>query len=394
MKLIPSPILRWFLWPALSALWLSQPGCSRPPATSPPPPKVTVAQPQIGTVTNWDEYPGHIEAVESVEIRPRVAGFIEAIHFTDGAEVRAGDLLIQIDAKPFQADLDRAQADRQKADTRLELARNDLKRAQELRGTKAISEEEYDARNKAAREAESSLASARAAEAAAQINLDYTRIKAPISGRIGRRLVTAGNLVQGGGMMPGTLLATLISVHPMYCYFDVDEQSFMRYRAQSNWCATPADADSRFPCEVGLADEQAFPHAGRLDFYDNEVNQKTGTIRMRCVLSNETRKLVPGMFARTRVPAGPTYSTWMVPAVAVGSDQGQKYVLVVNGDQMVESRPVKVDRQQGTLRAITEGLKAEDRVIVNGLMLARPGVRVEVVIPGSDAAGGTGASAH
>src|SRR5512141_1911077 len=211
-----------------AALLLS--ACSPPKPAAPPPPKVTVQAPQVATVTNWDEYPGHLEAVEMVEIRPRVAGYIESIHFQDGAEVKEGDLLFVIDPRPYQAELDRAKAQREQTETRLDLAKNDLKRVEGLRGTKAISEEEYDSRSKAVREAEAALVGAKAAESAMQINVDYTQIRAPISGRIGRRLVTPGNFVQVQGGGAASVLATIVRMDPMYCYFDVDERAFLDYR--------------------------------------------------------------------------------------------------------------------------------------------------------------------
>jgi RND family efflux transporter MFP subunit len=357
--------------------------CAPPKQVALPPPKVTVAQPQVGTVTNWDEYPGHLEAVESVAIRPRVSGYIESIHFEDGTEVKAGDLLFVIDSKPYQAGMDRAAAERLRSETRLELAKNDLKRAESLRGTKAISEEEYDTRNKAVREAEAALAATRAAETAARIDLGYTRISAPVTGRIGRRLVTPGNLVQGGGMVPGTVLATLVTMDPIYCYFDADEQSFLRYRKKGQ---ANSEQGSALACGLALVNEQDFPHKGRIDFVDNEVNERTGTIRMRGVFANADRALVPGMFAKVRVLAGLPTRTLLIPAAAVSSDQGQKFVMVVNQDSVVEPRPITVDRQHGALRAVSDGLKPEDRVVVNGLMMARPGTRVEVVAESSQGA--------
>jgi RND family efflux transporter MFP subunit len=359
--------------------------CTPPKPAAPPPPKVTVSQPQVMTVTNWDEYPGHIEAVESVEIRPRVSGYIDSIHFQDGAEVKAGDLLFVIDPRPYEAALGQSRAERQRAETRVELTRNDLKRAESLRGTKAISEEEYDSRSKAAREAEAALAATKAAEAAVQLNLDFTRIKAPIQGRIGRRLVTVGNLVQGGGPVPATLLATLISVDPVYCYFDADEPAFLRYRKNGETAAARGEQNISLACNLGLVNEEDFPHQGRVDFFDNQVDARSGTIRMRGVLANPGRTLVPGMFARVQVPAGPPAPVLLIPAVAVGFDQGNKYVLVVGKDSVVEARPVKVGRTHGPLRAVLEGLTTEDRVIVNGLMMARPGGKVEVVAAPSPA---------
>ena len=367
--------LQLLVIPIALAAWTS---CAPPKATAPMTPKVTVVQPHTAVVTNWDEFPAHIEAVEMVEIRPKVAGYIDSIHFEDGAEVKTGDLLFVIDPKPFQADLERAQAERQRAAIRADLTRNDLKRAESLKGTKAISDEELDTRSQAVREAEAALAATKAAEATAQLSLDYSRVKAPISGRIGRRLVTKGNLVQGGGMMPGTLLATLVSVDPVYCYFDADEPAFNRYRQRRGANATQAVS---IPCELALVGESGFPHQGQLDFFDNQVDAKTGTIRVRGTFANSNRALIPGMFAKARVLGGLPTEAMLVPAVAVGSDQGNKFVLVVNKDSVVEPRPVEVGRQHGAMRVVTKGLTPEDRVIVNGLMMARPGTKVEVVVP-------------
>lgn len=334
-----------------------------------PPPKVSVALPQTGAVQDWDEYPGHIEAVEMVEVKARVPGYLDSVHFKDGAEVKAGDLLFVIDPRPYQAELARAQAERKRAETRLELAKNDLQRATTLRASRAISEEEFDTRNKAVREAEAALAAARAAEDLAQLNLTYTRITAPISGRIGRRIVTAGNLVQVGGVTTPAL-AVIVSMDPIYCYFDADETAFLRYRARQ---------DASLSCELALVNEGGFRHKGRVDFFDNQVNPQTGTIRMRGVFANKDRALVPGLFAKVRVPAGPPAPTMLVPAVAVGSDQGNKFVLVVNKYDMVEARPVAAGRQHGAMIAVTQGLTPDDRVIVTGLVMARPGIKVEVV---------------
>ena len=363
----------WLL-PALCGAVLT--ACSPPKAAPLPPPKVTASQPQLATVTNWDEYPGHLDAVEMVEIRPRVAGYIDSIHFQEGTEVKAGDLLFVIDPRPYQADLDHAQAQRRQADTHLALVRSDLKRAEGLRGTKAISEEEYDSRSNAVREAEAALVAATANETTARINLDYTQIKAPISGKIGRRLVTTGNFVQlQGNGGSATVLATIVSVNPMYCYFDVEESAFLKYRSIAK--AAEANGGS-LACELALVNEEGFAHRGRLDFFDNQVNPQTGTIRLRAVFENGDRALVPGMFANVRVLAGPPEQTLVIPDVAVQSDQGYKFVFVANAEDKVETRSIKIGRAHGPLRAVVEGLKADDRVIVNGLKMLRPGAKVVV----------------
>ena len=357
--------------------------CSPPKAAPLPPPKVTVSPPQLATVTNWDEYPGHLDAVEMVEIRPRVAGYIDSIHFHEGTEVKAGDLLFVIDPRPYQAELEHAQAQRQQAETHVEWTRNDLKRAEGLRGTKAISAEEYDARSKAVLEAEAAVVAAKANETTARINLDYTQIKAPISGKIGRRLVTAGNFVQlQGNGGSATVLATIVSVNPIYCYFDVEESAFLKYRSITN---TAEANGGGLVCELALVNETGFAHRGRLDFFDNQVNPQTGTIRLRAVFDNADRALVPGMFANVRVMAGTPEQTLVVPDVAVGSDQGYKYVYVVNAEGVAQKRDITTGRAHGPMRAVLKGLTADDRVIVNGLMMLRPGTKVVVQTPESKA---------
>ena len=377
-----NPILKYLL-PILCAAALT--ACSPPKPAALPPTKVTAKPPQLATVTNWDEYPGHLEAVEMVEIRPRVSGYIDSIHFQEGTEVKAGDLLLVIDPRPYQAEVEQSQARRQQAETRLELVRSDLKRAEGLRGTKAISEEEYDSRNNAVREAEAALVAAKANGALARLNLEYTQIKAPISGKIGRRLVTAGNFVQlQGNGGSATVLATIVSVNPIYGYFDVEEGAFLKYRSIAKAAETNGGS---LTCELALVNEEGFAHRGRLDFFDNQVNAQSGTIRLRAVFDNEDRALVPGMFANVRVLAGPPEQLLVVPDVAVGSDQGYKYVFVVNAEDIVQKRDITTGRAHGPLRAVLKGLTPEDRVVVNGLMMLRPGTKVVVQTPESKAQG-------
>jgi RND family efflux transporter MFP subunit len=345
--------------------------CAPPKASPPPAPKVTVSLPKVAIVTNWDEYPGHLEAVEIVEVRPRVSGYIDSIRFQEGAEVKTGELLLVIDPRPYQAELEHAHAELQQAQARLERNQNEFKRAEGLLTSKAISEEEWDARKKAVFETEAGLAAAKASETTARINLDYTQIKSPINGRIGRRLVTVGNVVQGAGMMAGTMVATIVSLDPVYCYFNVDEQAYLQYCDERG-------SGAAMLCELGLVNEEGFPHKGRVDFFDNQVDPKTGTIRMRAVFDNPDRKLVPGLFARVRVPAGPPTKALLVPELAIGSDQGRKFVYLVNRDSVIETRPIQTGRSHGTTRAVLEGLTPKDRVVINGLMLVRAGVKVEV----------------
>lgn len=344
--------------------------CSKPQTSDFPPPTVTVAQPVASKVTDWDEYPAHLQAVDMVEIQAQVSGFLESIHFQDGAQVKKGDLLFVIDDKPYQAELARAEAERIRAETRAELAASDLKRAESLRGSKAISEEEFDNRNNALREAQAALHAAKAAEAVAKLDVDYTRVVAPFDGRMGRRLVSVGGIIQDG-MPSHTVLATIVSDNPIYAYFDADEKSFMRYRANKQ------DSKGGIVCELALANETGFPHQGKIDFFDNQVDPKSGTIRVRAKFENPDNTLIPGFYGKLRLPAGPEFKTLLIPDTAIGSDQGLKYVLVVNGESVVERRSVTVGRRHGDSRVILEGLKAKDRVVVNGLLLAQPGMKVQ-----------------
>lgn len=362
-----------------------------------PSPAVSVTHPLRTALTNWDEFPAHLEAVESVEIRARVSGYLDSIHFRDGAEVRAGDLLFVIDPKPFEADRDRARAERRRAETQLELARNDFRRAEELRASRAISDEEFDARAKAMRAAEDALAAARAAEASAELNLGYSRVTAPINGRIGERFVTVGNMVQGSGMVPGTILATLVSLDPIYAYFDVPEVVFEGYRARHE--ALRPGASSALECELGLAAEDGFPHRGHVDFFDNKVDRKTGTIRMRGVFPNPDRVLLPGMFARVRMPVERVEEALLIPEAAILSEQTRKFVYVLNAEDTVEPRPVQLGRLHGRQRQILAGLRPEDRVVVSGLLMLRPGIKVQVagaegapVAPGAPGSAANGPS--
>lgn len=342
---------------------------SPPPSMEFPPAKVSVVMPLTGPVQDWDAYPGHVEAVDTVEVRARVSGYLDSFQFTEGAEVKAGDLLFVIDPRPYQAQLDRVHAERVQADTRLELARNDLERARTLRSGRVISDEEFDMRNKAVREGEAAVAAARAAEAAAQLDLEYTRIKAPINGRIGEAIRHLGNLITaGGGNEPA--LATIVSLDPIYAYFDVDEPAFRRYRAEG--LAGKA-------CELALGGDEGFSHKGRVDFFDNQIRPESGTMRMRAVFDNADRALVPGMFAKVRVPTGAAADMMLIPAVAVSSDQGNKFVLVVNEAGVIESRDVEAGRQHGAMVVITKGIGPRDRVVVSGLMMARPGSKAEII---------------
>ncbi|HEY3861677.1 MAG TPA: efflux RND transporter periplasmic adaptor subunit [Verrucomicrobiae bacterium] len=344
-------------------------------SAAPPPPAVTVNQPVSKNVTEWDEYQGWVEAVDTVEVRARVSGYLDSIHFKDGAEVKKGDLLFVIDPRPYRAELDRAQADVLQAQTRFELASNDLERANRLLKVRAISAEDADSRAKDERMAAASIASARASLEVAQLNVDYTQIKAPISGRIGRKMMTEGNLVNGG-TGDATLLATIVSLDPIYCRFDADEQAILKYQQLARQNKEDNLRGGKWPCQIALGDETGFPHKGVLDFVDNRVDANTGTMRVRGVLSNPDHVLQPGFFARVRVPGSAPYPALLVPDLAIGSDQDQKYVLVVDGQDMVQFAPVKLGPMIDGLRVVREGIHPGDWVMVDGLMTVRPGMKV------------------
>ena len=362
---------------ALLCLFLS--GCRKPaPPPQRPPPPVTANQPTQREIIEWDEYPGRLEAVEMVEVRARVSGYLKAVQFKDGSEVKKGDLLFVIDPRPYQAELERAEAELKQAQTRLELAANELARAERLQQSKIISEEEADTRSKAKRQTEGALQAAQASVETAKLNLDYTQIKAPISGRIGRKLITEGNLVNGN-QGQSTLLTTIVSLDPIYCYFDADEPAVLKYQKLAREGKRGTIGDGQVSCELGLANEDGFPHHGRLDFVDNRVDPATGTLRVRGVFTNPApdRILQPGFFARVRVPGSAKYKALLVPELAIGTDQGQKFVYVVNDQDTVESRQVVLGRSIGSLRVVREGVRPDDWVMVNGLLSVRAGAKVK-----------------
>jgi membrane fusion protein, multidrug efflux system len=343
-----------------------------------PIPAVTAQQPVQREVVDWDEYPGRLEAVESVEIRARVNGYLQSAPFKDGAEVNKGDLLFVIDPRPYEAEVERTRANLKQAQARLELTSNELARAERLLKTKTISEEEADSRSKAAREAEAALQSARASLDTAQLNLEYTHITAPISGRIGRRLITEGNLVNGNQAMP-TLLTTIVSLDPIYSYFDTDEGSALRYQKLAREQKGANFRAGEVPAELELANESGFPHKGTLDFVDNRVDPGTGTLRLRGVFRNPgpQRVLQPGFFSRVRVPGSALYQGLLVPDPAVGTDQGEKFVYVVSDQDEVQRQAVQLGPLVDHLRVVRAGLGSNQWVVVNGMISIRPGMKVQ-----------------
>jgi len=349
--------------------------CSRHQPAAMPPPRVTVSQPQVATVTNWDEYPGHLEAIEMVEVRPRVSGYIDSISFTEGAELKAGDPLFVIDPKPYQAEYDRAAADVKRYKTALDLSRIELVRVQRLKDSGAVSEEELDERKSAVAQGEANVAGSEAALETASLNLNFTRVTSPIVGRVSRAEVTRGNLVTGG-INGGTLLSSVVSMDPMYLYFDADEQSYLRYTQMARTGERPSSRDAANPVQVGLANEEGFPHTGTVDFVDNQLNPQTGTIRARAVLQNKDGLFTPGLFARVQLLGSSEHAAILIDDRAVNTDQSQKYVFLLGADNKIEYRSVKLGRIIGGLRSVREGLKAGDVIVVNGAQRVHPGVTV------------------
>ena len=350
-------------------------GCKAAPPPPPPAPAVSVAPVLERDVAEWDEFSGRLEAVDQVEIRPRVSGYIKRLTFTEGREVRKGEVLFEIDPRPYQADLDRAQAQLQQARTAAELAEREVARAAKLVKVQAISREEFDSRTSAQANGVAAVRAAEAAVETAQLNLGWTRVRSPIAGRVSRAEVTEGNLVQAGPP-DATLLTTVVSLDSMYLYFDSDEQTYLRYSGRAAAAGTRGWRDARFPVYLGLANETGFPHEGRLDFVDNRIDPASGTIRTRAIFTNRDRQFTPGLFARVKLVGSKSVPTLLVRDAAIGTDQDRKFVLVLGKSDSLEYRPVEIGRLSDGLRIVRKGVSAGDKVVVNGLMRVRPGVKV------------------
>ena len=373
---------------ACAALVLS--GCAKSGGPgAPAPPEVSVAPVIEKRVKDWDEFTGRLQAVETVEIRPRVTGYIDKVAFTEGGLVKRGALLFVIDPRPYQADYDHAAADVKRFKTVLDLGRIELVRVQRLRDSGAVSQEELDERKSTVAQAEANVAGAVAALEAASLNLNFTRVTSPIDGRVSRAEVTRGNLVTGGSN-GGTLLTSVVSIDPIYLYFDADEQSYLRYTQMARDGKRSSSRDAGDPVHVGLANEQGFPHSGSVDFIDNQLNPQTGTIRARAVLQNKDGQFTPGLFARVQLLASGEYSAILIDDRAVNTDQSQKYVLLLGADNKIEYRKVTLGRVIDGLRVVREGLKPGDVIVVNGAQRVHPGI---TVTPQRVAMGGDGAHA-
>jgi len=405
--------------PATALLLVVLVGCDRgeQQRAAFPPPTVTVAKPVQRTVVDYDEYVGRFVAVDSVEIRSRLSGYLSAIHFTDGQMVKKGDLLFTVDRRPFEIALEQMRANLAQARANLSFAQGDLQRGQALLQNKTITEQTYDQRTQAKNVAEAAVAAQEAMVHSAELDLDqYSELRAPIDGRIGDRRVSVGNLITGGAGGNTTLLATIVSVDPIRFEFTFDEQSYLRYErfAKNRTPDQPADPpsvrqtdkqadrppgqltgqqsdppsgqqatdqqqggiDTGVPVSLKLIDEKDFGHTGKIDFVDNVISTSSGTIRGRAIFANPNGLFTPGMFGRIRVPGSPPHLALLIPDAAIGSEQARKYVLVVDDGGTVRQKYVTLGELDGGLRVITDGLLASDRVIVNGLMHAQPGIKV------------------
>jgi RND family efflux transporter MFP subunit len=359
-------------------------GAAAPAASAAmPPPEVTVAAPLQREITEWDEYTGQFSAIDFVELRPRVSGYIESVHFKDGQLVNAGDLLYIIDPRPFEIALASAQAQLENATAQRQLAQAQLVRAQALRKNDFVAASTYDERLAELRSAEAAVETANAAIRSAQLDLDWTRVTAPISGRIGRNAVTEGNLVVGGSGVSATLLATIVTLDPIYLDFDMSESDFLAYQRASADGRMKSTRDSALPVFARLFDEDGWSLKGNLDFVDNRVDREAGTIRGRAVFANPKALITPGQFGRLRIPGSEPYQAVLIPDSAIVTDQSRKIVLTVGADGTVAPkiiRPGPFNDELG-LRIVREGLQPTDQIVINGLMRARPGAKV-MPVPG------------
>lgn len=345
---------------------------------APPPPTVSVSAPLEEEVTQYDEFTGRFRAVERVEVRPRVSGYLQEIRFTDGELVEKGDILFVIDQRPYKIILEQAHAELESAQTRLDLAQKELYRAENLRATGAVSQELIDRRNQEYLSAKAAVSSAQAAVHSAELNMEFTVVKAPVSGRISENFVSIGNLINGG-LSSATLLTRIVSFDPIYFTFETSEDKLIRYlKADSLRNNISAIQEGSLTVQAKLLDEEEFLHEGKLDFIDNEIDQSTGTLRVRAVFPNENLLLTPGMFGRARFSATGQHRELLIPDKAIASDQSQRYVLIVDDSSTVTRKFVKTGPLHNQLRIIEDGLARTDQVIINGLNKVRPGQKVNV----------------
>ena len=344
---------------------------------SPPPAAVTVAEPIKRTVFDYDEYVGRFTAINSVEVRARVSGYLDKVHFKDGQLVKQGDLLFTIDRRPFQNTLDQARANLVQAQSNLAFTESDYIRGQQLVRDKTITDQTFEQRAQAFRNAKASVSNNEAAVRQAELDMEFTELRAPINGRIGDRRVSPGNLVTGGTSGNTTMLATIVSIDPIYFEFTFDEASYLRYERLATTGQDVAGRNAGVKIALKLIDENDFDHEGRMDFVDNVIERSTGTIRGRAVFANQNEVFTPGMFARVRVPGSPPYEALLLPDAAIGTEQARRFVIVIDDKDTARPRYVTLGQlTKDGLRVIKEGIGPDDRVVVSGLMQARPGQKV------------------
>jgi RND family efflux transporter MFP subunit len=355
----------------------------------PPPPAVTVAKPVKRTVFDYDEYVGRFTAINSVEVRARVSGYLDGLHFKDGQLVKQGDLLFTIDKRPFQNTLDQARANLVQAQSNVAFTESDYTRGQQLVRDKTITDQTFEQRAQAFRNAKASVSNNEAAVRQAELDLEFTELRAPVNGRIGDRRVSPGNLVTGGTGGNTTLLATIVSIDPIYFEFTFDEASYLRYeRLARNGGQDVASRNASVPVALKLIDENDFDHKGRMDFVDNVIDRATGTIRGRAVFENPNGVLTPGMFARVRVPGSSPYEGLLVPDAAIGTEQARRFVIVIDAQDTARIKYVTLGQlTSDNLRVIKDGIGPDDRIVVSGLMQARPGAKVRPEEQGAKPAG-------
>ena len=360
---------------------------------APPPPSVTVAEVIARPLHHWDELTGELQAVNTVEVRPRVSGFIDSVEFIEGARVRKGQVLFQIDPRPFQIEIERLDAELKRAHSKLDYATAGHARAERLFAQNAIAREEYEQLTSAETEASGDVGSLNAQLHAARLNLEYTHVRSPIDGHVSRAVITSGNLVSNTN-----LLTTVVSDDPIYAYFDTDEATYLRFVRQERGDRTPSpdaaghgQSPSASPVFMGLVGEQGYPHQGLLDFIDNQVDARSSTIHVRAVFDNKDGRFTPGLFARIKLVANDSYNAILIDERAVGNDLGKKFVLVLKPDSTLEYRPVTLGTRIDGLRVVEEGLTAADTIVVNGLQHVMPGAKVAATVV-TMTAGGSGLS--
>jgi RND family efflux transporter MFP subunit len=378
------------------ALALAACGQGQQGAGAPPPPNVTVAKPAVRAVTDQDEYVGRFVAIDAVEVRARVSGYLDKIHFRDGQMVKQGDLLFTIDKRPFENTVAQQRANLAQAKANLAFAESDLDRGKQLVRERTISEQVFQQRTQAFGSAQAAVAANEAAVKQAELDLEFTELRAPVNGRIGDRRVSPGNLVTGGTTGTTTMLGTIVSMDPIRFEFTMDEASYLRYERFSKMGKEVTGRAGGMTVGLKLLDEKNFDRHGAMDFVDNVIDKSSGTIRGRAVFSNPDGVLTPGMFGRVRVPGSPSYDALLLPDAAIGTEQIKKYVMVVDGDNKAVMKYVTLGQlTDDNLRVIKDGIDANDRVVVNGLMRARPGQKVNPQEKGASpsAAAATGTQA-